>query len=288
MNRIVTKQYTNSANPIKYLTSKLATASPTTPIDGIIPQPNTKIIFNVYTFFVRGVEPSIPIDIVDFTPHSAEFSKFTFSFTKGKEYRFLGFGGDITQMVRPEFFTDILEDRSYFDGLSGEYTLYYETAKKRMYIEDASATYPNLILFCGVGVGFPHPPYGAHTQWGFGVPKDCMYLKKVGEGVFEAVIYMAADFDFKMFVARGWVWQNNTPPPVADGIFYDSRWLAAPYASELQAQDFTIGPRELLQAHGWNGDLNQGSSFVPGVYKITVNINSTVRSITLEEYKTEN
>ncbi len=40
------KQYIKSAIPIKYLTRKLAIASPITPSEGIGPNPNTKITFN--------------------------------------------------------------------------------------------------------------------------------------------------------------------------------------------------------------------------------------------------
>ena len=42
---MILKQYIKSTNPIKYLTSKLAIASPMTPNDGIFQNPNTKIKF---------------------------------------------------------------------------------------------------------------------------------------------------------------------------------------------------------------------------------------------------
>ena len=74
---------------------------------------------------------------------------------------FIGFGSDVTNMLRPEFFKDVSGSKAKFDGPSVLYNLKYNTSNGFMYMErPRDVFYPEVMYIVGTGVGFPREPAG--------------------------------------------------------------------------------------------------------------------------------
>lgn len=227
-----------------------------------------KIAFNTYSFIVSGAAPAIIIDKGDFIVSTYEgYKSLNLSLSKGDELEFVGFGDDVSGILRPDFFINISENKANFDGQAGEYTLHYNESNGFVYIENPAKTFPDALWMDGTGLGFPQSPYIATSEWGWDKPTDYIFCKKTAEGVFEAVIYISPGFGFKFFTRKGW--ESSEYP-------------------EYKAHNFTVTPSELIQPHKWtpetwdgNGDLTPGSAFTPGVYKIEINVNEGTNTIKL-------
>jgi hypothetical protein len=228
-----------------------------------------KIAFNIYTFLISGAAPATIIDKATFIESAyAGYKALTLTLTKGEELEFIGFGEDISGILRPDFFVNTSGNKTNFDGYKAEYTLLYNETNGFMYIENEAMTLPDALWMDGTGIGFPLPPYTATSEWNWNKPTDYVFCKKTGEGVFSAVIYISNGFGFKFFTRRGW---------------------ESPEYPEYKAHNFTVTPSELIRSHKWteetwdgNGDLEPGSAFSAGVYKIEINLNAN--TITLEPF----
>ncbi|MDR3061699.1 MAG: hypothetical protein LBU57_06260 [Dysgonamonadaceae bacterium] len=233
--------------------------------DGVV-----KIIaFNIYTFLISGAAPATIIDKAAFTESAyAGYKELTLSLSRGEELEFIGFGKNISDILRPDFFVNTAENKTNFDGYTAEYTLLHNETNGFIYIENKTMVLPDALWIDGSGIGFPLPPYIATSGWSWSKPTDYVFCKKTAEGVFSAVIYISNGFGFKFFTRRGW---------------------ESPEYPEYKAHNFTVTPSELIQSHKWteetwdgNGDLVPGPAFVSGVYKIEMNLNAN--TITLEPF----
>ena len=227
-----------------------------------------KIAFNYYTFLVSGAAPATVIDKDMFAASNyTGYIELTLSLLKNEELEFTGFGDDISNKLRPDYFKNIEGQRTNFDGNPGDYTLLYSESKGFIYIENRGMTLPDVLWICGTGLGFPRAPFAATTAWNWANPTDYIFCKKTAENVFEAIVYIDNGFGFKFFTRRG--------------------WESAEYP-EYEAHDFTVTPSDLIQSNKWtpetwdgNGDLNPGPAFVPGVYRIEMNLEA--KTIRLEQ-----
>lgn len=238
------------------------------PIPISSPEGIEKIAFNTYSFIVSGAAPAIIIDKEFFAASTyVGYKSLNLSLSKGDELEFVGFGDDVSGILRPDYFINISGNKANFDGYAGEYTLQYNESNGFIYIENQIMTLPDALWMDGTGLGFPQPPYIATSVWGWGKPADYIFCKKTAEGVFEAIVYISQGFGFKFFTRRGW---------------------ESPEYPEYKAHNFTVTPSELIQSHKWtpetwdgDGNLIPGSTFTPGVYKIEINVNEDAKTIKL-------
>lgn len=92
---------------------------------------------------------------------------------------FIGFGSDVTNMLRPEFFKDVSGSKAKFDGPSVLYNLKYNTSNGFMYMErPRDVFYPEVMYIVGTGVGFPREPYVATLAWDFAYPHQWFFFKR--------------------------------------------------------------------------------------------------------------
>lgn len=145
-------------------------------------------------------------------------------------------------------------------GLDGEYTLYYNLSKSRLYVEQRGATYPAALWISGMGLGFPQPPYSLDVDWsgnGWNWTVDVhqrSFCKKTGDGVFEALLYISRSINLKIFQQCGW-------------------------GNEFQSYNFTKSPENILvdgiepsDGHK-TGDFATGPAFTEGVYLLRLDFN---------------
>jgi hypothetical protein len=104
----------------------------------------------------------------------------------------------------------------------------------------------------GTGLGFPGAPYKTTTSWNWNKPEDYVFCRKISDGIFQATFY-AESFDMKFFHQRMWGGEEN---------------------SEM----YTLTPASLIKTgvdnQGQpNGNWVAGADVIPGVYRVTININ---------------
>ena len=181
------------------------------------------------------------------------------SLTSGKTYTVTGIGG-LGTAIDLNFFESVSDSEVKFVGPNGEYTLYYNLAKSRLYIEQRGATYPAALWISGMGLGFPQPPYSLDVDWsgnGWNWTVDVhqrSFCKKTGDGTFEALLYISRSINLKIFQQCGW-------------------------GAEFQSYNFTKSPENILvdgiepsDGHK-TGDFATGTAFTEGVYLLRLDFN---------------
>lgn len=187
------------------------------------------------------------------------YQEATLSLASGQTYTVTGIGG-LATAVDPNFFESVSDSEVKFVGLDGEYTLYYNLSKSRLYIEQRGATYPAALWISGMGLGFPQPPYSLDVDWsgnGWNWTVDVhqrSFCKKTGDGVFEALLYISRSINLKIFQQCGW-------------------------GGEFQSYNFTTSPENILvdgiepsDGHK-TGDFATGPAFTEGVYLLRLDFN---------------
>lgn len=187
------------------------------------------------------------------------YQEATLSLASGQTYTVTGIGG-LATAVDPNFFESVSDSEVKFVGLDGEYTLYYNLSKSRLYIEQRGATYPSALWISGMGLGFPQPPYSLDVDWsgnGWNWTVDVhqrSFCKKTGDGTFEALLYISRSINLKIFQQCGW-------------------------GGEFQSYNFTKSPENILvdgiepsDGHK-TGDFATGPAFTEGVYLLRLDFN---------------
>lgn len=181
------------------------------------------------------------------------------SLTSGQTYTVTGIGG-LATAVDPNFFESVSDSEVKFTGPNGEYTLYYNLSKSRLYVEQRGATYPSALWISGMGLGFPQPPYSLDIDWsgnGWNWTVDVhqrAFCKKTGDGTFEVLLYISRNINLKIFQQCGW-------------------------GGEFQSFNFTRTPENILvdgiepsDGHK-TGDFATGTAFTEGVYLLRLDFN---------------
>ncbi|MEN6589221.1 MAG: hypothetical protein ABFC30_06185 [Proteiniphilum sp.] len=138
----------------------------------------------------------------------------------GKTYSLIGILGDKPNLYNPDFFERLSDNQVKFLGKTGEYTLYYNPVRKNVFVGTDNPAYPDYLLACGWGLGYPtrvtsaeistvYPGHGrTHTSWGFGHVMQYVLLRQINEGVYQGTFYTPGDNDhyagFKPFENTGW------------------------------------------------------------------------------------
>lgn len=187
------------------------------------------------------------------------YQEATLSLASGQTYTVTGIGG-LATAVDPNFFESVSDSEVKFTGPDGEYTLFYNLSKSRLYVEQRGATYPSALWISGMGLGFPQPPYSLDIDWsgnGWNWTVDVhqrAFCKKTGDGTFEALLYISRSINLKIFQQCGW-------------------------GSEFQSFNFTKTPENILvdgiepsDGHK-TGDFATGTAFTEGVYLLRLDFN---------------
>ena len=187
------------------------------------------------------------------------YQEATLSLASGQTYTVTGIGG-LATAVDPNFFESVSDSEVKFTGPDGEYTLYYNLSKSRLYVEQRGATYPSALWISGMGLGFPQPPYSLDIDWsgnGWNWTVDVhqrAFCKKTGDGTFEALLYISRNINLKIFQQCGW-------------------------GGEFQSFNFTRTPENILvdgiepsDGHK-TGDFATGTAFTEGVYLLRLDFN---------------
>lgn len=198
------------------------------------------------------------------------FRTITRTLENGQIYTLFGALADVQNIYNPDFFERIAESSVQFLGKTGEYTLYYNPVRKHIFVGLSSPSYPDYLLACGWGLGYPtrvtsaeigsvYPDHKrTHTSWGFGNVMNYVLLRQTGEGVYQGTFYTPGDHDhyagFKPFENTGW-------------------------GNEKRAGDFTFtgeqiitGDNDWIIANGENDPMVESAN-----YRFTINlVNKTV------------
>ena len=175
---------------------------------------------------------------------------------QGCEVKFTGFDRDLTTMLRPDLFVNISGDRAKFVGNTRNWRAFYNTETGFMYVHTFNNE-ENLLWLTGEGAGFPLPPYVSTFNWFGTEPHGYFSFIRVGDDIFEILVYLSSDFYIQAY--RQVVWGAVLNP-----------WVS------ITPSLLTILP---------NNDGTAGPDFTPGVY--TIRVDATTGETALIPYSTQ-
>lgn len=236
------------------MTDDAATSIPTPKVGSYTLE---NITFDMLSFLAdKTLTYSIDIDKSRFFDVGGGYVQLDVQLVESAKINFIGFGSDVTNMLRPEFFKDVSGSKAKFDGPSVLYNLKYNTSNGFMYMErPRDVFYPEVMYILGTGVGFPREPYVATLAWDFAYPHQWFFFKKVGASAFEAVVYIDQTMGFKFYRGYGWAQEEDTK------------------------NLYTVEPANLITRNA-PGDLIPGSDFKAGLYTIHIDKASEVIRLT--------
>ncbi len=222
---------------------------------------------DIYSFMAAALFEPVLIEKSAMTASSyAGYIELEAELKNANEVVFEGFDGDVASIVNPGFFTPKSGNTVVFRGQTGSYKVLLEESSGFIYVEQRSARYPDAMWICGSGLGFGQEPYRARLQWNWSKPSDYVFMNKVGNDLFEAVVYAADGFGFKFFHQRNWANPANGN-------------------KEEQSYNFTKLPEGVMidLRNEWNdpvGDCGPGENFVPGLYRLRIDMANKVITMT--------
>ncbi len=231
-------------NKIAIVTNNASSSIPTPKVGNYTLE---NISFDMLDFSVdKMLTYSIDIDKSRFFGIGGNYIQLDVPLVESAKINFIGFNSDVTNMLRPEFFKDIIGTKAKFDGPSVSYNLKYNTQTGFLYLErPRDVFYPDVMYIVGTGVGFPHKPYAATLAWDFSYPHQWFFFKKVGASIFEAIVYIDQTMGFKFYRGYGWAQEEDTK------------------------NKYTVGPNNLITRNA-SGDLIPGPEFKVGLYTIRI------------------
>lgn len=186
---------------------------------------------------------------------------------KGKTYSLFDELTDPQNLYNPDFFERNADDRITFLGETGEYMLYYNPVRKNIFVGVNNPSYPDYLLACGWGLGYPThittAQIGAvynnhkrtHTDWGFDHVMKYVLLRQIEDGVYQGTFYTPGDHDhfasFKLFENTGW-------------------------GNEKKAGEFTFTGENIISGDdNWNIPNEEDDPVIESAnYRFTVNMNN--------------
>ena len=167
------------------------------------------------------------------------------------------FGGieDVEGILPDDFFEYAGGNSAKFTGPDGNYLLDYDPTRQLLYIESPGAGYPDALWLCGIGWGHSKAGDVTTSGWSWANPACGYYCKTIGEGRYQATLYLADGFNFKFFTIREWI----------DG--------GATEITALPRDGIKLLNSLELSGHTTVGDFISGPLFQPGVYTITLDMN---------------
>jgi len=183
---------------------------------------------------------------------------------KDVEITFAGIG-NLANGLAPDFFEVTGANTAKFLGETGVYTLYYLPSADYLWVEQPTATYPDVLWFDGVGFGRPATPYAKTSSWNWNSPLEYAFCRTVSPGVYQVTIYV--NHEINADPTDGWRYAFSAK------FFYQRGWDGG----EIDARQYTISTN-LLEAPT---DHDQGNfagtaslAAAPGVYRFTIDTNA--------------
>lgn len=232
-----------------------------------------ELTFDSYSLSVTTIgnnlgEEDLGLSIfTDQSINGESFKVLQFHLENGKTYSVFGELAETRNLFNPDFFERTAADKVTFLGKTGEYTIYYNTVRKNTFVGVDNPSYPDYLLACGWGLGYPtnitsekiasiYPGKGrTHTDWGFGHVMNYVLLRQIENGVYQGTFYTPGDHDhyasFKPFENTGW-------------------------GNEKQAGGFTFTGEPIISGNN-NWDISNGENdpvIEPANYRFTINLNS--------------
>lgn len=122
-----------SDDKIAIVTDDAATSIPTPKVGSYTLE---NITFDMLSFLAdKTLTYSIDIDKSRFFDVGGGYVQLDVQLVESAKINFIGFGSDVTNMLRPEFFKDVSGSKAKFDGPSVLYNLKYNTSNGFMYME---------------------------------------------------------------------------------------------------------------------------------------------------------
>ena len=186
---------------------------------------------------------------------------------KGKTYSLFGDLAATINIYNPDFFERTATDKVKFLGKTGEYTIYYNPVRKNIFVGVDNPSYPDYLLACGWGLGYPtnipsaqiasvYPGKGrTHTDWGFDHVMKYVLLRQIENGVYQGTFYTPGDHDhyasFKPFENTGW-------------------------GNEKQAGSFTFTGEQIIKgSNNWDIPNGENDPMTESTnYRFTINLNN--------------
>jgi hypothetical protein len=183
---------------------------------------------------------------------------------KNQEYTLIGKLADEQIVYNLDFFERTAANKVKFLGETGSYTLYYNTFRKHVVLWAEDPAYPDYLLITGLGLGYPTKVEGiekTHTYWSFDHIRNFILMRKTGENIFQATIYIHYDewVGFKPFENRNW-------------------------GGEKQFSLFTFTGEDVLDGRDGNDWIPKSNIDADAFYRLTINLNNNtvnVEKITL-------
>lgn len=184
----------------------------------------------------------------------------------GKTYVVVGRLADVRNIYNPDFFERTADNKVKFLGKTGEYILYYNPVRKNIFVGVDNPSYPDYLLACGFGLGYPTNVSSAeiasvypghqktHTSWGFGHVMQYVLLRQINGGVYQGTFYTPGDNDhyagFKPFENTGW-------------------------GNEKKAGEFTFAGEQIISGdNDWTIPNGETDPVVESAnYRFTINLN---------------
>ena len=191
------------------------------------------------------------------------FSTLKLNLENDKEYRLLGSLSDARIVYNPDFFERTADSKVRFLGRTGEYTLYYNPVRKNVFVDLNNPSYPDYLLVCGSGIGYPTKVTNqeidavynghkiAHSNWGFDITQFILF-RAIRLNVFQGTLYVDNGAGFKPFENNGW-------------------------GNEKQAGGLTFTGEPIISG---NNDWMSGGD-VAGHYRFTIDLN--VNTVKIEK-----
>jgi hypothetical protein len=229
------------------------------------------IIFDNLSFTFTSTGGSLGADDLALSSFGSEdidnesFRTLTRTLENGKSYSLIGILGDRMNLYNPDFFERLSDNQVKFLGKTGEYTLYYNPVRKNVFVGTDNPAYPDYLLACGYGLGYPtrvttaeisavYPGHTrTHTSWGFGNVMNYVLLRQISTGIYQGTFYTPGDHDhyagFKPFENTGW-------------------------ANEKKAGDFTFTGEQIITGdNDWTIPNGENDPVVESAnYRFTVNL----------------
>lgn len=206
------------------------------------------------------------------------FRTVTRTLEQGKSYTLFGVLGDSENIYNVDFFERESASKVKFLGNTGQYTIYFNPVRKNIFVGVESPSYPDYLLACGWGLGYPTNVTSAeigavyqgrnrtHTSWGFGNVLNYVLLRKIGDNIYQGTFYTPGDHDhyagFKLFENTGW-------------------------GNEKRAGNFTFTGEQIISGdNDWTIANGENDPIVESAnYRFTVNLNNNtvdVEKITID------
>ena len=184
------------------------------------------------------------------------YNTLTLTLENNMEYTLLGSLGDAQIVYNLDFFERTSVSKIKFLGKTGTYTLYYNPVRKNVFVGRQSPAYPDYLLTCGSGIGYPtkvsnqeiaavYSGHGiAHSGWGFNITQFILF-REISANVYQGTFFVSNGAGFKPFENSGW-------------------------GNEKKAGDFTFTGEDIISG---DNDWNAGES-VEGNYRFTIDLSA--------------